>query len=292
MTDLADFEFSGAVSDNDRAMLPVFFARIGERQTDSLNTAPTRITPDFLPRGKHSCSLQLSSEFSRLAPIASTGIEARAGHSDRSILNEGVFAVAYTPGWESLSAAAERLMKASGCTQEQAQWDICRALADGAIGFRVNLAKHAIRPPRSSVLVYGHQLELPTSLTPKDIDWEDSRPTKPWHVRDLPRHHHGPWYLERIELSKADVTAKLLADLALTADPSAPETDKRPKRKQREPTQLKSADDAIRNLWKDIPPQRVLPNDLLDRDVNEWLKQHGRREVSRDTILRAAGRRK
>ncbi|MGY4615464.1 hypothetical protein ACVWZ4_000691 [Bradyrhizobium sp. USDA 4472] len=203
----------------------------------------------------------------------------------------GGFAVTYTSKWETLSAAADRLAKASGCSQEQARSDVCCALSDGVIALRAKLARHPIRLLTSTEVICGKQLEIPTDLKPNDIDWQDSRPEKPWCLRDHPRLHHGPWYLERIELSTADVTAKLLPEVGPTASPSAPETDKRPKRKQRESTQLKNTQDAINNLWKDVPPQHVLPNALLDRRVNAWLKEHGRREVSRDTILRAAGRR-
>ena len=40
-----------------------------------------------------------------------------------------------------------------------------------------------------------------------------------------------------------------------------------------------------------MPNEHDLRNDLLVGAVNKRLKQGGQREVSRDTILRAAGRR-
>jgi hypothetical protein len=40
-----------------------------------------------------------------------------------------------------------------------------------------------------------------------------------------------------------------------------------------------------------MPNEHDLRNDLLVGAVNKRLKQRGQREVSRDTILRAAGRR-
>ena len=42
----------------------------------------------------------------------------------------------YEPAWETLRDAVERVMNATGCTEEQAQAAICQAVADGAIAFR------------------------------------------------------------------------------------------------------------------------------------------------------------
>lgn len=188
--------------------------------------------------------------------------------------------MAYTSVWESLSVAAGRLVRASG-SQEQARWDICRALADGAIGVRAKLANHSVRPTRSTVVVCGNQLETPTGLTPEDIDWEHSRPKKAWSVRDLPRYHHGPWYLEYIELSKADVTAKLLSRVV------------GPTKKHRGRPQREAAEIAIKALWPDgVPLPRELPNDQLVGRVIKWIKENRLPISGHDTILRAAGRRK
>lgn len=197
----------------------------------------------------------------------------------------------YTPQWESLCAATDRLAKASGCSQEQARSDLCRALSDGVIDIHAKLQRHDIRPLKSTRIVSGKELQTPTDLKPDDIDWPNSRPVKPWFLCDVPRHHHGPWQLAHIEVSSSDVTAKLLSQP--TANPSAAESDKQPKQNHRESPQLKAAQIAINGLWpKGVPPQHVLRNDLFVSQVNKGLKQNGWGEVSRDTILRAAGRRK
>jgi hypothetical protein len=66
----------------------------------------------------------------------------------------------------------------------------------------------------------------------------------------------------------------------------------RPGRSKNKPA-LERARGAIEELYPDgVPGQAVEPNADLCRRVGEKLKQAGLRDVSDDTILRAAGRRK
>ena len=51
--------------------------------------------------------------------------------------------MAYDSVWERLNEAVRRVMDATGCSKEEAQADICRAVADGVIRFRGRLKKHA-----------------------------------------------------------------------------------------------------------------------------------------------------
>ncbi|MCA6104669.1 hypothetical protein [Bradyrhizobium australafricanum] len=178
-------------------------------------------------------------------------------------------------------------MKSRACSLEQAQWGICHALSDGVIEFRARLEHHHSRQQTSKDIVSGNNLQIPTDLTPDDIDWQESRPKKPWRLRELPRHHPGLWSIAGIELSSIDVMAKLLPGAAA---PGAPQSDK-PKRKHRERPQRTAAETAINAIWaKDVPPAHELVNDRLVDRVSKWLEQKGLPKVSRDTILRAAGR--
>jgi len=185
---------------------------------------------------------------------------------------------------------ADRLTKASGWSQHQARWDICRAVSDGVIGIHAVLKRHATSGQRSNSVVGADHLEIP-NLKPEDFDWEQSRPMKPWRLRELARHHPGLWHMERIELSRSDATAELLSNLKPRAlSPSA--SDKQPMPKSRQTPKLDSAKIAVKTLWPDgPPPPHELPNTLLDRQVNSWLKQNRMVEVSQETVLRAAGRR-
>lgn len=50
-----------------------------------------------------------------------------------------------------------------------------------------------------------------------------------------------------------------------------------------------SAEDAIKHIWPDGIPDGIVNGDI-EKKVGAWLKERGLSDVSRDTILRAAGR--
>ncbi|MBH5401179.1 hypothetical protein HZZ13_25840 [Bradyrhizobium sp. CNPSo 4010] len=184
-------------------------------------------------------------------------------------------------------------MKATDCSQDQARSALCDAISDDVIEIRAKLRKHQIRPTTSTQVVGKKQLRIPTDLTPEDFDWEKSRPFKPWFLRDVPRHHHGPWQLASVEVSSRSVTEQILPQIGPTMSPSPRGSENQPKRKLRENPKRTAAKKAIDALWPNgVPPAHELPNDLLDRQLNSWLKRQRGFEVSRDTALRAAGRRK
>jgi hypothetical protein len=117
--------------------------------------------------------------------------------------------MAYTPKWESLSAACERVITAAGVAKDEAQKDICQMIADGVVNIRVKLREHATRFMRSSDVLDGEVFEIPTTLKPEDFDWEQSRPLKPWFVRRGAYSLPGYWHLEKIELWRSDITDAL-----------------------------------------------------------------------------------
>ena len=52
----------------------------------------------------------------------------------------------YVSEWELLSdAATQRLWKQTGVSKEEAQSDICQAIADGAVKFRAKLEWHTTK---------------------------------------------------------------------------------------------------------------------------------------------------
>jgi hypothetical protein len=95
----------------------------------------------------------------------------------------------YIPNWESLAETLTRLMTA-GLSMSEAQRDICRALADRKIRFRPTDNKietrtgSAVDPRLPGILSFRRgerpSLLVPRDLSPDDIDWEKSRPKKPW----------------------------------------------------------------------------------------------------------------
>jgi hypothetical protein len=113
----------------------------------------------------------------------------------------------YVSPWERLPDVIRRLT-AGGRSKEQAQIDLCRAISDGAVNIRCKLKRHT-RGFTSSALVEGKDFEIPTQIKPEDLDWEASRPLKPWFVRRGSYPIPGRWDLESIEVCRADVTKVL-----------------------------------------------------------------------------------
>jgi hypothetical protein len=113
----------------------------------------------------------------------------------------------YVDKWERLSEASTRVMETAGISKDEAQTDICRAIADGGIKIRCKLGRHSTKHFTSAdTELEGEAFQVPTNLRAEDFDWERSRPLKPWPVRT---HHHrlpGLWHLECIKLSRTDVT--------------------------------------------------------------------------------------
>jgi hypothetical protein len=114
--------------------------------------------------------------------------------------------MAYVSKWEPLSAARERVMTATGRSKDEAQTDICRAIADRAINIRGKLKEHMTKLICASVVLEGKDFDIAATITAEELDWEQSRPAKPWIVRRGAVQPAGYWYLESIELSRIDVT--------------------------------------------------------------------------------------
>jgi hypothetical protein len=93
-----------------------------------------------------------------------------------------------------------------------------------------------------------------------------------------------------IATAKTEQTSKML-DLQLTVGNSLRECVSQPRNKCR--PALERARRVIDELYRDgVPDQATIPNKSLYKLVNEKLEEMGQQSVSRDTILRAAGRRK
>jgi len=117
--------------------------------------------------------------------------------------------VAYTPDWESLAGALERVM-ATGIIEDEAKTDLCRAVADGNI--RVRLKVDASASHIGGWVLSSGNISVPPHLTPVDFDWPQSRPRNPWRVGPTgPQNYTHVWWswrpqpIESIELATADV---------------------------------------------------------------------------------------
>ena len=119
----------------------------------------------------------------------------------------------YDSDWLSLLDARERL-KARGAEGDEAEMAICFALRDGKLKVHITIEKVTYAPTRGT-LSPNHvralefregiklRLRVPFDLKPEDIDWDHSRPTRPWP--------YGPWqhqllaHVSRIEVSRTDL---------------------------------------------------------------------------------------
>jgi hypothetical protein len=198
----------------------------------------------------------------------------------------------YEPAWEGLLDAVERIMTSRGGSREQLQADLCRAISDGVMEIRVQLDRHAHRPQTSSSVVSATKFEIPTDLEPSDLDWQESRPTAPWWLRELERHQSGQWHLKRIEVSREDVTKIFLqggdaAPATVSAGPIGA-----PRRRERRRSKQVAAENALREVYGGIPSREQVFDRHLIASVGEQMRRNGIPAVSDDTILRAAGRRR
>lgn len=195
----------------------------------------------------------------------------------------------YLRVWERLPDAVARVVSVTGQSVDQAQADICHAIADRAVKIRAKLKGHTTRRLMTSTSVLdGSDFQIPTNLRPSDLDWEQSRPTKPWRVtRQSNFALPGDWSLDWIEVAIADVTA------ALCAGAQRQEPAQRPAGGSRARPAFESVQCAIIELYpQGVPSQASEPNKILCRHVGNQLKERGLPGVSDDTILRAAGRRR
>jgi hypothetical protein len=200
--------------------------------------------------------------------------------------------MAYIPQWERLSDSLMRVMTTARLSKEEAQTDLCRAIADGAVKIRGKLRTHTtIGLHASDAVLEGKTFHIPTEIKPNDLDWEASRPVKPWIVQRGTSQPQGYWELEWIELLRADVTS-VLCTAGKRSEPAQHASSKARATRRSRPA-FERAQGVIKVLYpQGVPGQAAEPNWKLYRRVVEKLKKDGLPHVSDDTILRAAGRRK
>jgi hypothetical protein len=199
--------------------------------------------------------------------------------------------MAYVRAWQRLSDAIESVLAGAGRSREEAKTDICQAIVDRTVKIQGKLKRHTIRPVTSTKVLEGKDFEIPAEIKPTDLDWEGSRPVKPWAVPREVFGFPGYWELEWIELFRTDV----MSVLCTSAEPGRPA--KRASSNTVTKSKSRPARDRAQRAIHELYPQGVpspvdLPNSLLCRRVGEKLKERGLPHVSDDTILRVADRRR
>lgn len=99
--------------------------------------------------------------------------------------------MAHIPAWERLPDALTRIIEANGLPENEAQVDICQAIADGSVRIRAKLGRHTRGTTARDMVLEGKDFRLPTALRPEDLDWRESRPLKPWLVPRETFQSHG-----------------------------------------------------------------------------------------------------
>lgn len=197
----------------------------------------------------------------------------------------------YISNWENLSDARDRVVAATGCSQEEVEADICGAMIDGAIKIRCKPRKHLHSPMRPPKTPLEGIFQVPDDLKPDDLDWANSRPTQPWLVPRGAYRPCGHWHLDWIKLLKADVT-NALCSAPGKAKPASENAPAKPAARSRSRPAFERAQRAFRALYPDgAPTQADVPNKILCEKIAQWLKKKDLPSVSDDSILRAVGRR-
>jgi hypothetical protein len=124
------------------------------------------------------------------------------------------------------------------------------------------------------------------------VDFENSRPLGPWCVkRERIRHLAGYWEIEWIEVFSDHVTELLIPARTPLGPTGSQEGLLR--RRRRSQTGQEAARRAIAALYGHrVPDQATEPNATLCRRVGQKMRALGLPQVSDDTILRAANRRR
>lgn len=90
-------------------------------------------------------------------------------------------AMSYSPSWATLPEALSRIT-ASGLDKSEAKAQLCRALQERAVRFRVVVDKSA--PDFGGQTLEPPNVSIPSESAPEDFDWSNSRPLAPWVTGD------------------------------------------------------------------------------------------------------------
>jgi hypothetical protein len=202
----------------------------------------------------------------------------------------------YDSIWERLPNAIERIMTLTGLAKDKAQSALCEAIADGVMRFRGQLCRHATRRMTSSSILKGEHFEIPATFKSADLDWEASRPTKPWvvcrgHFFSLPGH----WHLNWLEVMKIDVTERFggqdhtFQTAAQDRLPNAAASDPSNRTNVRHPVRRRGRNAKKFNATKIAMLEEIRQGRLTSSGLSNMLEKElsAKYRVSRDTARRA-----
>jgi hypothetical protein len=201
----------------------------------------------------------------------------------------------YLPTWEPIKEALQRIVVA-GLSKKQAQRDLCRAIGDGKIAIRLDLAADPSRGLPRKALSFP-TLEIPPLLSPEDIDWPRSRPSQRSQLWTGPSQRPGePTLLyfhknhdlmgrtvDLIEVRVADVT-KVFGNTE--SQPEAKTATGSLNLRPKNGAKVAAVVQALNELWPGRIPDELSAKDR-DRRITERLRTKGLSIPSPRTIQRA-----
>jgi hypothetical protein len=186
----------------------------------------------------------------------------------------------YTPDWETLVDALNRVVAATHVSKLQAQTAICHAIADKKIKIRVVVDPSHITDGGRTF--GGGNVGVPPRLDPADFDWARSRPIKPWSIGPMPGQHYywngGNRPISLIELSTADVTSVFSGETRPNPSDEYPANLRSAGRKPRKLERVKEA------MKRDIQAGKHTATTLRDMLEKNLAAEYN---VSRDTVRKA-----
>jgi hypothetical protein len=192
--------------------------------------------------------------------------------------------------WEPLADALKRVM-AAGATEDHAKLDLSRAVADRKIRVRVRIAPRD--RARSGQVFSGGNVSVPAHLAPSDFDWVQSRPSTSWPIGSRWGERREPEWIRGWENRPLDLIELSTADVTTVPCKVKPSNARRQGSRDKSRPAIERAQGVIKALYPNgMPDQATEPNAALCRRVSAKLKESKLPDVSDDTILRAAGRRK
>ena len=186
----------------------------------------------------------------------------------------------YPRNWLRLSDALSIVMNA-GFNENDAMQLIANGIADQTIKIQLGLGSHiTLGATAPGKRISGTDVEIPPRINAQDLDFTNSRPKHRWVIpRERIPHLAGYWDIEWLELWRIDVE-----DLAKSFPASKP-------RRQKGQAARERACRVIKELFPNGLPDQISNGQLCKR-VGDELQRRTWSNVSKDTILRAAGRRK
>ena len=187
----------------------------------------------------------------------------------------GARAMNYVTEWERLTEALNRVMEA-GLSKEQAQIALGQAIADGVVKVRGKLKRRATtHMTASDTVLEGAAFHIPPKIGPRDLDFERSRPVKPWGVRRGTFETHrgsGIW-------SGSSFSGRMLPNAVCSLREQGRARTRASLKggacnEQNTALRLSGAEQMIKLLYPDaIPGQATVPNAILCRRAGERLRE-------------------